>query len=389
VQQALKSVDYLWRAQLSDGDDAAALVYLKGTGQAFANNQGEQQEFFSFTGQQLIRPEIFADATNPNFYKDFAQSGVRRSLVVGLRKEVNDSGVSLAADAKNLVKTIKDNPLFAAGWLLNAVKNIPLGVLEGFKESGASIGEGAAVALNPDITAKLNTIYGVNVSTAQQALLAARITSAVAGAAGAARVASEVMEAAAKTLRAKAAAAADVAADAARIKQADISNNFYRDGGIADPTKAVSVSGPWKSVAELTPAEADALIASRLPTGVTVRGGVNANQENIKAILDGYQAPYFPNTQILEVSTSQPTQFVRVFGGESRQSGGWVMRAEDIQGLTPQQIAAKFSLPQVPTMVTDVTVPAGVRLNVSVANGISPNVGKNILTGDNFGGGGV
>jgi hypothetical protein len=40
-------------------------------------------------------------------------------------------------------------------------------------------------------------------------------------------------------------------------------------------------------------------------------------------------------------------------------------------------------------MVTDVTVPAGVRLNVSVANGISPNVGKNILTGDNFGGGGV
>ena len=65
------------------------------------------------------------------------------------------------------------------------------------------------------------------------------------------------------------------------------------------------------------------------------------------------------------------------------------MRAEDIAGLTPQQIASKYSLPQVPTMVTDVTIPAGTKLKVSTANSISPNASKGSLTGDNIGGGGV
>lgn len=91
----------------------------------------------------------------------------------------------------------------------------------------------------------------------------------------------------------------------------------------------------------------------------------------------------------LEITTSQATQYVRVFGGDSRQVGSWVMRAEDVQGLTPEQIASKFSLPQVPNMIGDVTIPAGTRLNVSAANGISPNASKGVYTGDNVGGGGV
>lgn len=66
------------------------------------------------------------------------------------------------------------------------------------------------------------------------------------------------------------------------------------------------------------------------------------------------------------------------------------MRAEDIQGLTPQQIASKFSLPEVPTMVADVNIPASVKLNVSAANNISPyGASKGVFTGDNVGGGGV
>lgn len=78
-----------------------------------------------------------------------------------------------------------------------------------------------------------------------------------------------------------------------------------------------------------------------------------------------------------------------VEGGESRQIDSWVMRAEDIKGLTPEQIASKYGLPQVPTMVGDVSIPAGTKLNVSAANGISPNASKGIFTGDNVGGGGV
>ena len=66
-----------------------------------------------------------------------------------------------------------------------------------------------------------------------------------------------------------------------------------------------------------------------------------------------------------------------------------VMRSEDIAGLTPIQIASKFGLPQVPTMITDVTIPAGVTMNVSAANGISPWSSSGHYTGGNGGGGGV
>lgn len=65
------------------------------------------------------------------------------------------------------------------------------------------------------------------------------------------------------------------------------------------------------------------------------------------------------------------------------------MQADDIVGLTPQQIASKFSLPQVPTMVTDVNIPAGTNLQVSGANAISPKANQGSYTGDNGGGGGV
>ncbi|OGB81030.1 MAG: hypothetical protein A2496_08095 [Burkholderiales bacterium RIFOXYC12_FULL_60_6] len=50
--------------------------------------------------------------------------------------------------------------------------------------TGTAIGEGSAVAFNDDINAKLNAIYGVDVSTAQKALLAVRVSSAILGAAG-------------------------------------------------------------------------------------------------------------------------------------------------------------------------------------------------------------
>jgi len=62
-----------------------------------------------------------------------------------------------------------------------------------------------------------------------------------------------------------------------------------------------------------------------------------------------------------------------------------MMRADDIAGLTPEQIASKYALPQVPTHVADVRVPAGNTLRVSVANDVQIKQGL----GGNGGGGGV
>jgi filamentous hemagglutinin len=181
TQQALKEVDYLWRAQLSDGDDQAALTYLQNVGDTFTNDLGDSQSLFTTQGQQLLRPEMFAATANPDFYKAYAHSGINRSLNMGLIKELEDSGVNMAQGAAELGKALLDNPGVVLGALWEGIKELPEAVVDSFEESGKAIGEGAAVALNEDITEKLNAIYGNDVETAQKAILTLRIASAVTG----------------------------------------------------------------------------------------------------------------------------------------------------------------------------------------------------------------
>ncbi|HHV49774.1 MAG TPA: hypothetical protein GXX56_12590, partial [Rhodocyclaceae bacterium] len=194
TQQALKEVDYLWRAQLADGDDTAAKSYLTQSGQSFINDLGEKQGFFTAQGQQLFRPEMFADTADPGFYKQFAQSGIARNLSVGLAKELKDSGISLKDGAVDFVKAVAQDPGAAVKGLLNAVAGLPWAVKDSFVETGTSLGEGAAVAFNPEITAKLNAIYGVDVSIYQETVFALRLIGSVTGALGVAKTGTAVAE---------------------------------------------------------------------------------------------------------------------------------------------------------------------------------------------------
>ena len=115
---------------------------------------------------------MFGDTAYPAFYKQFAQSGISRSLTVGLAKELRDSGIDLKNGAIDLANAIKDNPGAALNAVWNALKGLPQGIVDAFKEAGTAIGEGAAVALNDDIQAKLNAIYGADVASAQHTILA-------------------------------------------------------------------------------------------------------------------------------------------------------------------------------------------------------------------------
>src|SRR5690606_24368152 len=200
TQQALKEVDYLWRAQLADGNDATASKFLAGSGQTFLNDLGEQQKLFTVQGQQLFRPEMFADTADPAFYKQFAQSGIQRSLTDGLLKEMRDSGISIKDATVDLAKVAKDNPGLVVNAAWEAVKNLPQSVVDGFKEGGTAIGEGAAVLGNKELTDKLNAIYGTDVSSAQRTMLAIRMTAALTGAAGVAKAGGELTEATTKAI---------------------------------------------------------------------------------------------------------------------------------------------------------------------------------------------
>lgn len=192
TQQALKDVDYLWRAQLADGDDMAAQSFLDQTKQSFTNDLGQSQKLFTTEGQQLFRPEMFAETADPAFYKRFAQSGISRDLSSGLIKEFKDSGISLKNGMVDVAKAVKENPGLALNAVWNAIKAMPGAVVDGFIDTGHALGEGAAVATNEELSKKLNAIYGTDVTAAQRFMLAVRLTTAVTGAAGTAKAASAV-----------------------------------------------------------------------------------------------------------------------------------------------------------------------------------------------------
>ncbi|WP_404940735.1 DUF637 domain-containing protein [Pseudomonas amygdali] len=193
-QQALKNTDMLWRSVLSDGDDPAAQGFLAKAGQTFVNNLGTDQKLFTAENNQLFRPEMFADSADPAFYKQFVQSGISRDLSAGLVKELKDSGVALKDGVVDLAKAAKENPSAIFNGIFEGITGLPKGVVDSFKESGQAIGEGTAVALNSELSGKLNAIYGQDVGTAQKTLLAIRIFAAVTGAKGVASTGDALVE---------------------------------------------------------------------------------------------------------------------------------------------------------------------------------------------------
>lgn len=84
----------------------------------------------------------------------------------------------------------------------------------------------------------------------------------------------------------------------------------------------------------------------------------------------GYtEPPYALNSSVSEITLVEPTKFVRVYDGEnSNLYGGWVMKAEDIVGLSPTQIQEKIALPNLPKYVGEVNLPQGVTLRVGEVN---------------------
>ena len=83
------------------------------------------------------------------------------------------------------------------------------------------------------------------------------------------------------------------------------------------------------------------------------------------------EPPYKPGTIVQKVELLEEGQFVRVYNGsDTGMYGGWLMKAEDIKGLTPAQIQAKYALPFEPVYVAEVKIPVGSTINVGEANGL-------------------
>jgi hypothetical protein len=84
----------------------------------------------------------------------------------------------------------------------------------------------------------------------------------------------------------------------------------------------------------------------------------------------GYEnPPYLPGSSVVEFELVEDTNFVRVYDGvESGKYGGWLMKAEDIKGLSAEEIRDKFALPAIPKYIVDVKIKAGTKIRSGITN---------------------
>lgn len=92
---------------------------------------------------------------------------------------------------------------------------------------------------------------------------------------------------------------------------------------------------------------------------------ISTDTANKPHIAKGNRPPY-SGLRAQEIVLKQETVFVRVHN--ENMPGSWLMRKKDVDGLTALQIKEKFALPDLPTKISEVHVPAGTRVRVGIAS---------------------
>ncbi|MFZ2334098.1 MAG: DUF637 domain-containing protein [Sideroxyarcus sp.] len=153
-----------------------------------------------------------------------------------------------------------------------------------------------------------------------------------------------------------------------------IAKVIEKAGGLFQLAKA-SVQGTPEAARLIQDLEAagKGKYANRLE--VSYRKAEDVNIDALARLGPDGRPPYQAGTRVTEYTTKETDQFVRVTPGETAE-GAWMMRKEAIQGLTPEEIAIKYSLPSVPKFITDVNVPPGTGIRTGkVASNFNGNQG--------------
>ncbi|MEW6516614.1 MAG: TadE family protein [candidate division FCPU426 bacterium] len=93
---------------------------------------------------------------------------------------------------------------------------------------------------------------------------------------------------------------------------------------------------------------------------------ISSDKANTVYISQGKRPPYAFNTEVKEIITGKEEKFVRVHG-PNNQASSWIMRKEDIKGLSARQIKDKYALPEIPTQISEVKVPKGTKMRTGIA----------------------
>lgn len=96
----------------------------------------------------------------------------------------------------------------------------------------------------------------------------------------------------------------------------------------------------------------------------TVRA-ISAEDANAPFVAKGWSPPYDTDSQVRTFTTTADVVFVRVSTTENPQ-GAFLVRADEIKGMTANQTQQYLALPKVPTQVAEVIVPAGTKMQVGI-----------------------
>lgn len=269
---------------------------------------------------------IAGDTGNLAFYQLYAQPGKQNDAMSGLSKLAGSAakdaiaGVpSAISNGVQAVKTLLTHPVDGTVAIGSSIYDSTVG-------TGKSLGASAAAFFDPNNQQMLNAIYGdPNASQLVGAVAVMPAASMIGGAALGGTVAGAVGKAA---------------------------------GTAADAVK--SAAG---TLLKKTPVAVDNIAAGFKRTQYEYLRAEQINGQYGKP-------PYALGTQVVEFTTGQTEQYVRVITDPGKPMGAWFARAEDIQGLSPQQIKDKFALPTLPSFVVDVQVPPNFRLRMGEANNI-------------------
>ena len=172
---------------------------------------------------------------------------------------------------------------------------------------------------------------------------------------------------------------ADELTDAAKVvdQVGDIADAAMAVNAVNEANAAVKAVDEVNDVADAvkTVEKLDGVIESGTETikfnEVKTFTAEETNQWFIDNVKPDYKPPYKPGTLVKEIELTENTTFVRVYDNMpdgSGMYGSWVMKADDIKGLTPLEIQNKFALPNTPKYVCDVELEDGTHIRVGEVN---------------------
>lgn len=141
----------------------------------------------------------------------------------------------------------------------------------------------------------------------------------------------------------------------------ELSASARSAGGAGLSTTEVEIANAWAGAG---------ILAERHTVGISSRTGtitnlraISAEEANAPFIAKGWSPPYDTGSQVRTFTTTTELQFVRVSTGDNPQ-GAFLVRADEVAGMTPLQIQQHLALPKVPTQIADVIVPVGTNMQV-------------------------